>query len=91
MLPRFHHDIKPISNCFVTENIIVPTENFESGVSFHEEAGAHHCWRSRGRRPPVGMSAVGQGLGQVNAPHAILSIEIGERASNLQHAMKAAG
>src|SRR3954469_20624637 len=46
--------------------------------------------RSRHYGPPVHMGAVRERLGQVQAAHLVLTVEVGERARHLQHAMKAA-
>ncbi|WP_262269401.1 hypothetical protein [Microvirga yunnanensis] len=50
---RFNPDIKPIPNCFVTENISVPVENIEIGTGARKAArGAHEilssCFHWRG-------------------------------------------
>ena len=59
---------------------MLPREGFD-GAAPHLRRG----------RAPVRMGAIGQGLGDVDAPHMLFAVEIGERAPDLQHAMETAG
>ena len=55
---------------------MLPREGFD-GAAPHLSRG----WA------PVRMGTIGQGLGDVDAPHPVFAVEIGERAPDLQHAM----